>query len=156
MCLSVYIASECSLPLVAEGEAGAGFRIEPAVVYPDESFGRQFSKPFVYSASLHDGCGCGFQFDGFYDDQGDYIADDRPDQVAARRALAALLSAALQCQATVEVLTCCSGDELYPPKHRRRARPEDFIRDRTLFRFGELVIVSDQDNEPVVAPAPAP
>jgi hypothetical protein len=145
MCVAVYVASDHPLPTVAWDEARPAFHVKEAVFYADNPVRRHVSKPFIYSAGSYGGCGCAFQFDGCYNDEGEYVADDSPDQEASRRGLADFLSAALQHQAAVEVFVCCSGDESFPPEHRRRARPTDFIRDRTLFRFGELVVVSEQD-----------
>jgi hypothetical protein len=152
MCLAVYIASDHALPTVAYDPARPAFYVEDVTDCPVHNPLRaHFRQPFLYAAGPHSGCGCGFEFDGLCNDDGAYEARDLPEQVASRRGLADFLSAALQHQAEVEVLTCCSGDESAPPKHRRRARPADFILDRTLFRFGELVVVSEQDAEPVSA-----
>jgi len=150
MCLAVYIASDHALPTVARDQDQPAFHVEE-VVYPYNPVLLHVTKPFVYSAGSCGGCGCAFQFDGFYNDEGEYEARDLPEQVASRRGLTDFLSAALQHQAEVEVFTCCSGSESFPPKHRRRARPADFILDRTLFRFEELVVVSEQDVEPGAA-----
>src|SRR5262249_19135495 len=145
MCVAVYIASDHPLPTVAWDEVRPAFHVAEAVFYPDNPVRRHVSKPCIYSAGSHGGCGCAFRFDGFYNDEGEYVGDDSPDQEPSRRGLADFLSAALQHQAAVEVFVCCSGDESFPPRYHRRSRPADFLRDRTLFRFGELVVVSEQD-----------
>ncbi len=151
MCLAVYIASDHALPITACDRAWPALRVDEAVRYPDNPVRRHVSKPFIYSAGPNDGgCGCAFLFgaSSIENDEGESVEVESPDGVALRRGLANFLSAALQHQAEVEVFTCCSGDEPFPAKYRRRARPADFVSDRTLFRFGELVVVSEQDAEP--------
>jgi hypothetical protein len=157
MCLAVYVASDHALPTLAYDPARPAFHVEDVTDYPVRTPLRaHFRQPFLYAVGPHSGCGCDFEFDCFYNDEGEYEARDQPEQVASRCALADFLSTALQRQAEVEVLTCCSGDESSPPKHRRRARPADFVLDRALFRFGELVVVSEQDTEPALATARPP
>jgi hypothetical protein len=154
MCLAVYIASDHALPVMAGDQAWPTLHTQEAVFYPDNPVRRHVSKPFIYSAGPRvGGCGCVFLFDvsGAVNEEGEYVEVESPDGVALRRGLANFLSAALQTQAEVEVFTCCSGDEPFPPQYRRRARPTDFISDRTLFRFGELVVVSEQVAEPGAA-----
>lgn len=144
MCLALYIASDEPLPTVARDEGRRAFHVGEAIHGPHNSVLRHVSKRLLYSAGSHGGCGCGFEFNPLWEnDEGEIVATDSPEQTAARRDLADYLSAALQLQATVEVFGCCSGDEDFPPNSRRRSRPADFIHDRTLFRYGELVVVSE-------------
>ena len=144
MCLAVYIASDHALPITGWDQTWPALRTCPN----DDPVRQHVSKPFIYSAGPHDGgCGCAFLFgvSAIENDEGENVEVESPDGVALRRGLANFLSAALQYQAEVEVFTCCSGDEPFPPEHRRRARPTDFISDRTLYRpSGELVVVSEQ------------
>jgi len=157
MCLAVYIASDHPLSLTASDQSWAALRAEEAVFYPDNPVRLHVSKPFIYSVGPRDGgCGCAFLFSvsSMENDEGEYDEVESREGAVVRRGLADFLSAALQHQAEVEVFTCCSGDESFPPKHSRRARPTDFISDRTLFRFGQLVVVSEQDAEPGAAPDP--
>jgi hypothetical protein len=143
MCVLVYIASDCALPTGDLTEAPWGFRVRDETYYLDQ-IRQHVSKPFVYSA-VSDGqcaCACAFKFDDSYNDDGEYVENDTPEQVASRRALADFLAVAVQHQAEVNVFVCWSGDESLPPRYHRRAQPTDFIQDRTLFRIGELVVVS--------------
>ena len=144
MCLAVYIASDHVLPTVPWNEAQPAFHVEEAEFYPHNPVLQHVTKPLVYSAGTYNGCGCAFRFDESYNEEGESVPDDSPGQLESRRGLVDFLAAALQHQATVEVFTCCSGDESFPPKHRRQAKPMDFVLDRTLYRFGELVVVSGQ------------
>jgi hypothetical protein len=155
MCLAVYIASDRTPPIAALDQAWPALCVEDMQFFPDNPVRRHLSKPFIYSAGPRDGgCGCAFLFSviNFKNDEGEYVEVESPDRIALVRGLANFLSAALQHQAAVEVFTCCSGDESFPPEHRR-ARPMDFIWDRTLFRFGELALVSEQDTAPTAVAA---
>src|SRR5215471_13339596 len=118
MCLAVYIASDHALPIMACDPAWPALRVEEAVFYPDNPVRQHVSKPFIYSAGPNDGgCGCAFLFgvSSIENDEGETVEVESPDGVALRRGLAIFLSAALQHQAEVEVFTCCSGDEPFPP-----------------------------------------
>jgi hypothetical protein len=143
MCMMVYIASDDPLPTSAWDEVRPCFYVTE-LSERDEPVRRQFTKPFVYYAGSHEGCGCGFQFvesDGFEED---------PDALAAsrnsRRRLAEFLAAALQHQSEVELFACWDGDQAAEPEHRDRIRPADLMRDRTVFREKERLIVSEADG----------
>jgi hypothetical protein len=157
MCVAVYIASTHALPPVPWDENRPAFHVIDATeeyFYPRNPLTTHFSQPFFYAAGSHAGCGCGFTPAGttWNNELGDYEVEDPTENQASRWALADFLSAALRHQSAVEVLVCCSGDESFPPKRRRRARPADFIRDHTLFEMGQVVVVSEQDAEPDAAP----
>jgi hypothetical protein len=148
MCLAVYVASNHVLATVPWDPAHPGFYVVDATenfFYPSNPLRVHFQQPFLYAAGSHNGCGCGFQFDGYVNDDGDYVSRDTPEAVASRQGFVDFLTAALKFQSQVEVLTCCSGDELEPPKCRRQARPIDFQLDTTLFRLWDLVVVSEPD-----------
>jgi hypothetical protein len=144
MCLVVYVASDYPLPTQAWDEARPRFHVT-AVVEPGHPVRRQFTKPWVYYAGSHDGCGCGFQHRADDDDEGD------PAETTAvrdsRRRLAEFLSVALQHQPAVEVFACWDGDEGEPPWHRGRLRPSHLVRGRGFFRERELLVVSETDAE---------
>jgi hypothetical protein len=143
MCMMVYIATDHPLPTSAWDEARPCFYVTE-LSERDETVRRQFTKPFVYYAGSHEGCGCGFQFD-----ESDGIEVD-PDALAAsrdsRRRLADFLAAALQHQSEVELFACWDGDQAAEPEHRGRIRPSDLMRDRTVFREKGRLIVSEADR----------
>jgi hypothetical protein len=146
MCMTVYMASDYSLPTSAWDEACPTFYVR-TLTEGDEPVRRQFSKPYVYYAGSHEGCGCGFQY-GQYEG----CEEDAAALAAAqgsRRKLAEFLSLALQHQATVEVFACWDGDQGAPPEHRGHARPVDLVRGCTFFNERELLVMSESSLEPV-------
>jgi hypothetical protein len=157
MCLTVYIASDVPLPTIPCDKERPGISVEDvtgAYSGHDDGLRSHSSRPFFYSVGPHDGgCACGFTIymNQVWDEEaGQWEAlQFTPDALAARRALADYLAAALRCQASVEVFTFCSGDEDCPPEVRRRARPADFLTDRTLLEMWQMVVVSEENGEPL-------
>ncbi|MFO0881084.1 MAG: hypothetical protein U0840_27490 [Gemmataceae bacterium] len=145
MCLSLYIASNQRLPEVSG--AGSLLNVSEAIYGPLNPVLQHVSKSLLYSVYPQGGCGCAFDFLPLWESEpGKLVSPDTPEITALRRALVDYLSAALRQQTTVEIYTCCSGDEDFPPTSRRTARPIDFIHDRTLFQYRELVVVSEADT----------
>lgn len=113
MCMVVYTASEVPLRTRPFDAARPGFHVTD-VPSQFESVKGRFSKPFVYYAGSHEGCGCGFQ----YGRQHPVVEDDREELVAAdasRRAIEAFAREALERQPAIEIYACWSGDEAEPP-----------------------------------------
>jgi len=137
----VYVASDYDLPTSVWDQARPRFYVQE-VTDRNAPVRRHFSQPCVYYAGSHEGCGCGFQY-------GEYEDEDPSANQDSRRRLAEFLSLALQHQPAVEVFACWSGDEAAPAEHRGRVRPMDLIRDRTFFRERELLVVSEQVAEPL-------
>src|SRR5262245_2730047 len=142
MCMMVYIASDYALPTLAWEQTRPRFHVTE-LSERDEPVRRQFSKPYVYYAGSHEGCGCGLQF-GEYPG---YEEADLADKQESRRRFAEFLSVALQHQPVVEVYACWDGDQAAEPDHRGRVRPADLLRDRTFFRERELLAVSEASAE---------
>src|SRR6266446_4942076 len=122
MCMLIYVASDYPLPTSAWDQGRPRFHVTE-LGDRDQPVRRQFSKPCVYYAGSHEGCGCGFQYgeyEGFEED---------PAALAAARdsrgLLAEFLSVALQHQPAVELFACWDGDQGAPPEHRGRVRPAD-------------------------------
>lgn len=143
MCIAVYIASDYALPTIGWDEAKPAFHVMP-LEFPVGNLRQYFSKPILYSVGSHHGCGCGFAAYEYFDDQGDWVKEDDPQARAARHGLALFLTAALRLQDTVEVIICCSGNEVFPPQRRGQALPDDFLDDSTLFDLSQLIVVSAQ------------
>jgi hypothetical protein len=102
----------------------------------------QFTRPHVYYAGSHEGCGCGFQY-------GEYELDD-PDaeelvEVArheeSRKRLTDYLQSALQVVPAVELYACWDGDEALPREHASRVHADTLISERTFFREREFFLV---------------
>jgi hypothetical protein len=144
MTLLLHIASDHAL---LTGVWDDALCVREETVTPGDPLRRHFSKPFIYVASPYSGHGGGFQFRDFHNEAGELVEEDNPRGRASRRGLAEFLALALEQQAAVEVFFRCSGDEYLRAKHRRRARPEDFTWDRTLFRDGALAVVSERGAE---------
>lgn len=139
MCMMVYVASDYLLPILEWDEARPGFYVAE-LTDRDEPVRRQFSKPCVYYAGSHEGCGCGFQYGQYEELQGD------PTELAAtresRRRLAEFVALALQHQAEVELFACWDGDQAAEPEHRGRLRSADLAHERACFREKELLVIS--------------
>ena len=153
MCLAVYVGSDVPLPVVPWDEVRPAFHVADATdgyFHPTNPLRLHSARPYFYRLGSHDGCGCGFgSYGEEWDDAADaYVEVTTPDQRACWRAVAEYLSAALRHQPTVEAFTFCSGDEACPPKRQRKARPTDYLTDRTLFDLWQRVVVSDLDAEP--------
>ncbi len=155
MCVAIYIASDHALLPVAWDKERPAFHVEDATegfFFPSNPLTRHFKWPFYYSAGSHYGCGCGFAPCGstWNHELDEYEDNDPAENQASRRGLADFLATALRHQAAVDVLVCCSGNESEPTTRRRGARPTDFVRDHTLYDMGQIVVVSEQDTEPVI------
>jgi hypothetical protein len=150
MCMTVYVASDCELPMPAKNDAEPGFHVAIADAEDFHADNPIRRHPFLYSAHPDNGCGCTFGGVGqtFDDNKGEWVRYLYPKAEAARRGLADFLMAAVQRQKTVEMFISCSGDECYPlDEHLRlKARPTDFLRaDAVLFSNRAIIVVSDED-----------
>ncbi len=138
--MMVYLASDYPLPTLTWNEAHPAFYVTELDDRHQPVRG-QFSKPCVFYAGSHEGCGRGFQY-------GEYEGFDRePEDLAAaqdsRRRLAEFLALALEHQSEVELFACWDGDQAAEPEHRGRVTPADLVRDRTYFREKELLTISE-------------
>lgn len=152
MCLSVYVASDVPLSTIPVDKDQPGIQVDDVTTdgfYPSNPLRAHSCRPFFYSVCPHGDCGCRFQSNASdWDDETEqYVEHPTPTQLAAWRALADFLTDALRYQASIEVFTFCSGDENCPPKHRRQARPDDFLTDRSLFEMWQLIFVSENNIE---------
>jgi hypothetical protein len=137
MCMMFYLASDYPLPTLAWDESRPGFHVAE-LTDRDEPVRRQFSKPCVYYAGSHEGCGCGFQY-GEYESDSAELAATRE----SRRRLAEFVAIALQHQSEVELFACWDGDQAAEPEHRGRMRPADLARDPVYFQEKELLVISE-------------
>src|SRR5690349_14916345 len=99
---------------------------------------QQFSKPHVYFAGSHEGCGCGFSY-------GRYPTRDAEDEENARKAkdsvarLREFLRRGVVDEGPLELFACWAGDELQPPRHRRTVTPEQIGGEMFWFEEGSLL-----------------
>jgi hypothetical protein len=138
MCMLIFIASDHELPILQWDQDRPRFHVTE-LAERDEPVRSKFSKPHVYYASSHEGCGCGFQY-GEYD--GFEEGADLPDKKNSRRLLAEYLAVALQHKDVVELFACWDGDQPAEPDHRSRVRPADLLRERTFFQDRELLVIA--------------
>jgi len=157
MCLSLYIVSDRALRTLPWDESRMGFHVINETD-PRHHLTWAFGKKYFCRAVCHMGCGCGFErgrMPEWDDERGEIEVDDYSENQASRRGLADFLAAALRHQTAVEA-DFWSGE--IPPvlKPRRRARPADFTSDYTLFGVaGQVVVVSEHEVEPAIAPVSA-
>lgn len=151
MCSAVYIVSDRPLPTVPRIEERQVLSVEDATdgfFYPRNPLVEHFGRKWFYHAGCHLGCGCGFAPGSWeWDEATDTEVVDPPPSrnPESRRGLADYLSAAVRGQRVVEVYVCVSGEESDPPRHRRRARPAEFLVDFSIYETtGQVVVVSEQ------------
>ncbi len=120
MCYAIYIASNNECPVLEWDESNPGFYLEP-LDERQKIASKQFTKPHIYYAGSHEGCGCGFFTDPDYHDE-----DDNLEQ--AKKSIASLidlLKAQLKASSEIELFVCWEGDENKRPKRKLRMNPED-------------------------------
>jgi len=136
VCIAVYIAANRPLPAIDWDESHPAFYV--ATLGKDEEPVRnQFTKPHVYYAGSHEGCGCGFQLGK---DRG---AQD-PEQARCRESLGAFfkyLQDALTRVDDLELFACWEGDQAARVEHRRALTPTDLRRDDFCFLERELSVL---------------
>ena len=129
MCLTLYLASDAALPLVAWDAARPGFHVVPLTTPDDDLVRPQFTKTHIVYAGSHQGCGCGFAY-------GQWEGEDADEAAAAQesvRALRRYLEAATAVSAPIELFVSWEGDQGLPPLKHVRATPADF--DGPVFGF---------------------
>lgn len=107
MCKALYLASNKPLPESKWDEQNPAFYVE-ALAKADTPVRRHFSKPYVYYAGAHEGCGCGFG----YGDFGDPVLE--ASDALGKRSLEQLftfLRAQSQTAGPLEMYYCWEGDE---------------------------------------------
>jgi hypothetical protein len=113
MCMTVYLASDRPLPLIAWDESAPAFWVGELPEW-SQAVHRQFTKPYVYYIGSYHGCGCGFRYARWPG------VDEDPGEIAAGREsmhhLAEYLKAATR-DGPVELYICWAGDEEAEPEH---------------------------------------
>jgi len=136
VCIAVYIAANRPLSTIDWDESHPAFHV--ATLGEDEEAVRnQFTKPHVYYAGSHEGCGCGFQL-------GKDRGPEDPEQVRGRESLGAFskyLEDALTRVDDLEVFACWQGDQAARAERRRNLTPTDLRRDDFCFLERELSVL---------------
>ena len=136
MCMLVYIASDSPVRLIPWDPNDRGFHLQEPSGERDESVRRQFSKPFVYYAGSHLGCGCGFEYGQWEDPEED--EDERRKSVAD---LSRYLADAVKEQGAVELFACWDGDQAEKPESRETITPEWIGGERFRFKEKQFFVV---------------
>jgi hypothetical protein len=135
----LYLGSEKPLPLIAWDEDKPSFHVTEL---PEDLNGvrQQFSKPYVYYLGSHQGCGCGFSY-------GQYENDD--EELEARECVSRLskyLSQAVEIAGALELYSCWSGDEEEPPSFQENVTqdeiPTEFGGESFCFQEREFIAVT--------------
>jgi hypothetical protein len=143
MCLAVYIAADQPLPEIDWDEHHPAFyirRIQPSEL----SVRKHFTKPHIYSAGAHEGCGCGFSYgllrlNGIEEDPVALAAG----QESVRR-LSAYLSEATAKLGPVELYACDSESVETPPELRATIRPGELGGESFCFQVNEFFVVQPE------------
>ena len=115
MCYAIYIASEIECPVSDWDEGNPRFYLK-SLGKREQVATKQFTKPHVYYAGSHEGCGCGF----FVDD-----GDDLEQSKQSIASLIDLLHDLLKTTSEVELFVCWEGDQKKKPKRKLKMTPED-------------------------------
>lgn len=133
MCYMLYLGSDVPLPTSEWEEDSPAFYLSC-----DEEEIKDakphFTKPEVYYAGSHEGCGCGFFFD----------KNDEPEDYEIRkssvRELVKMLQQALQSSSSVELLVTWAGCEKQAPSRRMNMKPEDLLKEEFPLDENDFVI----------------
>jgi hypothetical protein len=141
MCKMVYIAADRPLPLIEWQENNPGFWTG---AIQEDGVRKQFTKPYVYEAGSHEGCGCGFAY-GIWpiDDDSPWAEGRRADEEAGResvRRLSEYLSRAVE-EGEVELYACWDGDQEKDPVERATITPADLGGPAFEFKDSQFLIV---------------
>src|SRR5690348_10705078 len=148
MCMMLYVAADQPLPVIEWRKDAPGFYIT-SLPSAYEAVRRQFTKPILYLAGAHTGCGCGFQYGLYPTDGEDQWADNLHEEDAAGkhsvRCLSEYLSQAVA-RGDIELYSCWAGQEADEPEERSSISPADL--DGPAFRFKERQFLTVQQPHP--------
>src|SRR3954467_11018699 len=110
MCRVLYIAADRPLPLIPWDPKNPGFHVIE-LTEREVPVKSQFSKPFVYYAGSHQGCGCAYDLASMSIGEPEQL----PNARRGREKLASYLHDALAAVGQLELYTCWDGDWGDPP-----------------------------------------
>lgn len=129
MCLSVYIASDQPLPLVAWNYAKPAFYIDE-LKYNKEVV-MQFTLPNVRRVGSDAGCGCGFLKDGV-------SGDELVESMNNYSGLALYVRELQKKGASLEIFSCWEGDQTSKCESHYTIEADDLLQDA--FEFKEKAL----------------
>jgi hypothetical protein len=122
MCRVLYVASDSELPIIPWDVSNPKFHVSASD--PDiESVRNHFSKNCVYYLGSHEGCGCGFHYNDFYEKL------DKADRIDSFSRLKQYLSDAVKTNGSLEVFACWSGEEPLPCNEKSIISLSEFTND---------------------------
>lgn len=134
----VYISADQPLPLIEWQEDKPAFYV--CELAQDETrVTKQFTKPFVYYAGSHQGCGCGFTYGQWPIEK----EEDKIEDLAARESVKSLslyLRNAVQ-QGPVELYACWDGDQEAEPEYRTVVTPEQITGETFEFKEKQFLTI---------------
>ncbi len=143
MCLAIYIAADQPLAELAWDEQCPAFHVRR--IRASESVVRKhFTKPHIYYAGAHEGCGCGFSYgllrlNGMEEDPATLAAGQE-----SVRHLSAYLSEATANLGSIELYACDSEDAEAPPESRATIRPSEIGGEYFCFEVNEFFLVQPE------------
>lgn len=118
MCRVLYIAADRPLPLIPWNPESPEFHVTE-VDDREASVKSQFSKPFVYYAGSHQGCGCAYDLESVSIGEPDELTSAR----GSREALVDYLRDGVEAVGSLELYTCWDGDWAEPSVQRISIAP---------------------------------
>jgi hypothetical protein len=150
MCLFIYVASDYPLPEIPWNEKNPAFFVTSEIGSEAECVRNNFTKPYVYYAGSHEGCGCGFGYDTDYElenmmkDYPDDLAKAKAENAARRESIYRLreyLEVAVE-SGDVELYAPWAGNEGKEPTSRLHVEPNFFSGAEVYIPDGLFLIVS--------------
>lgn len=152
MCLTIFVGSDCPLPLLPFDKKAPAFCAD-ALWSEADAVAHYLNKPFLYAVGSYQGCGCGFSYreeDASLPDDDDIPEDVKRDwcddhnaRVQSVEQFAQYLRPALSV-GSVTVNCCWYGDWAETPIATRHVTPEHFGGNDFHFVERELLVVKNR------------
>ncbi len=141
MCYMLYLGSDVPLPTSEWRKEAPGFYLSDSGRDGDvPKASRHFSKPHVYYAGSHEGCGCGFFF-GEFDDPEEY-----GQSKDSARDLVDMIDQALASSDSAELLVTWAACEKKKPKRELEMNPYELLKDEFPLEEQEFVVFSRKNK----------
>jgi hypothetical protein len=111
--MALYIASDHQLPLIDWDENKPDFYVKELGGQYDEKVKSQFTKPHIYYVGAHTGCGCGFEYGRYPNNEND---EEKSRQSVNQ--LSDYLGVVTAKFGEIELFACWEGDQAKEPEHR--------------------------------------
>jgi hypothetical protein len=139
--MAVFIAADAPLPLVGWNEAQPGFHVTELSGQDDEKVRSQFSKPYVYYAGAHTGCGCGFDYG-----RNPKYQDDVEQSRQSVASLSQYLARETASHGVIELYACWEGDQAEEPLMRKAITPEEISGESFWFEERQFLVVNPSNE----------